>query len=229
HTEVAPARGTEMNPSGQGGVVAVDEQRIERPDAKPAFLRGRHARPTPPATSGAGRRHPRRRAAGLTLLLLVSVLMGLFIRTNHAYVTTPSMYPTIPPGSMVFIEPRASYHVGEVIEFHANGLLWVHRLIAIRPNGDFVTKGDNPESTPDVFAPPTTAKDVVGTVTFSVPFLGFPQVFAHDPAYALGWLRAELGLRGKLALLLVAICVGFFVTASRRRSPVCQADVRHLL
>ncbi|MDA8290963.1 MAG: signal peptidase I, partial [Actinomycetota bacterium] len=153
-------------------------------------------------------------------LVVVGVAAGfaLVSRANHAYITTPSMYPTIPPGAMVFISPRRSYHVGEVIEFHANGLLWVHRLIAIRPNGDFVTKGDNPQSTPDVFSPPTTGRDVVGVVTRTVPYLGFPQLFVNHPAYALGWLRAELGTRGRVAALVAAAGLALFVALGGRTS-----------
>jgi signal peptidase I len=137
--------------------------------------------------------------------------------TNHAYVSTPSMYPTIPPGSMVFIEAQHTYHVGEVIEFKGNGLFWVHRLIKIEPNGDLVTKGDNPHSKPDVFVPSTTMNDVVGTVVVSVPYLGFPELIAHDPSYGLSWLRAELGLTGKLVVLalVVGICA-LFITRKRR-------------
>jgi signal peptidase I len=141
----------------------------------------------------------------------------VFLTTSHAYISTPSMYPTIPPGSMVFIEPQRTYHVGEVIEFKGNGLLWVHRLVKIEPNGSLVTKGDNPQSTPDIFVPSRTMNDVVGSVVVSVPYLGFPELIAHDPSYGLSWLRAELGLTGKLVLLaLVAVISALLVTRKRR-------------
>jgi signal peptidase I len=164
------------------------------------------------------RRHRFVRQA-LTGLLTLVVCAGivLFLTTSHAYISTPSMYPTIPPGSMVFIEPQRTYHVGEVIEFKGNGLLWVHRLVKIEPNGNLVTKGDNPQSTPDIFVPSTTMTDVVGSVVVSVPYLGFPELIAHDPSYGLSWLRAELGLTGKLVLLaLVAVISALLVTRKRR-------------
>jgi signal peptidase I len=65
-------------------------------------------------------------------------------------VRTGSMQPTIPIGSAVVVR-RGSVRIGQVITFHVpNGSgLETHRLIAIRPDGNFVTKGDgNP--TPDV-------------------------------------------------------------------------------
>jgi len=79
---------------------------------------------------------------------------------DHVFVTTPSMYPTIPPGSLVFIQKESSYHVGDVIEFRGNGLTFMHRIIRISPNGDITTKGDNPQNAPDYFDPPITASDV---------------------------------------------------------------------
>jgi len=164
------------------------------------------------------RRHRfvRRALTGL-LTLVVCAGIVVFLTTSHAYISTPSMYPTIPPGSMVFIEPQHTYHVGEVIEFKGNGLLWIHRLVKIEPNGDLVTKGDNPQSTPDIFVPPRTMNDVVGSIVVSVPYLGFPELIAHDPSYGLSWLRAELGLTGKLVVLaLVAVICALLVTRKRR-------------
>jgi signal peptidase I len=149
--------------------------------------------------------------------LVVSAVVVIFLTTNHAYVSTPSMYPTIKPGSMVFIEKQRDYHVGEVVEFKANGLLWVHRIIRIAPNGTFTTKGDNPQSVPDVFRPQTTAKDVVGSVVLSVPFLGFPELIANSPSYGLSWLRAEFGFAGRVAAVGVVAGLGLF--AVRRRRP----------
>ncbi len=150
---------------------------------------------------------------------LVLAFLVILLTTNHAYITTPSMYPTIPPGSMVFIESQPRYHVGEVIEFRANGLLWIHRFVGVRPNGSYITKGDNPQSTPDVFVPELTASDVVGRVTTSVPYLGFPELFVHSPRYALQWFQAELGLRGRLALFAVAVGLAILLLANKRKTP----------
>ncbi|HLZ36757.1 MAG TPA: S24/S26 family peptidase [Mycobacteriales bacterium] len=142
----------------------------------------------------------RRTVTGL-LLVLAAACAALALATDHSYVTTPSMYPTITPGSMVFVSPTRHYHPGQVIKFRANGLVWVHRLVEIWPTGEFITKGDNPQNARDVFLPALTRKDVVGVVTHAPRWLGFPELIAHDPAYGLGWLRAELGPRGKITLV----------------------------
>lgn len=156
----------------------------------------------------------------LTLVLLATLIVvgGALVlsQTNHSYVYTPSMYPTIPPGSMIFVEHEPSYHVGEVIEFHANGLVWAHRLIAIKTNGDLVTKGDNPASRPDVFDPPLRMSDIIGKVVYAPKFLGFPQLFVHHPAYAWRWFVFELGVVGKVILGLV---IGLLVWFAFTRKP----------
>ena len=73
----------------------------------------------------------RKIAAGAFAAIFAAVV-AVTLFTNHSYVTTPSMYPTIPPGSEIFVSHERHYHVGQVIEFRANGLVWAHRLIAIK-------------------------------------------------------------------------------------------------
>jgi len=163
------------------------------------------------------------------LAILAIVIAGgaaLLSPTYHSYVYTPSMYPTIPPGSMIFVQHEPSYHVGEVIEFHANGLVWAHRLIAIKPNGDLVTKGDNPASRPDVFVPPLRMNDIIGKVVYAPKFLGFPQLFVHHPAYAWRWFVFELGIVGKLVVgLLLGLLVWFaFTRTTKHKSTSRTAD-----
>ena len=160
-----------------------------------------------------------RQLAYVAVVALVGFFLSIILVTNHAYITTPSMYPTIPPGSMAFIQAEPSYHVGEVIEFRANGLLWIHRLVGIRADGSYITKGDNPRSIPDVFVPEVRVTDVVGRVSTSIPYLGFPELFVHSPRYALQWLQAELGLRGRIALLIVAVGLAALLVSRSRKLP----------
>lgn len=162
------------------------------------------------------------------VMCAVGVSAWLLATTNHGYVTTPSMYPTIPPGSMVFIHKQRTYHVGEVIEFRGNGLDYVHRIIKISPNGDITTKGDNPENVPDVFVPATTVADVIGAVYAAPRWIGFPELIVHHPSYGIAWLRAELGWRGELAVVIALGVVTFLVYggASRRRAPAPRHRIK---
>ena len=156
----------------------------------------------------------RKLLGGLGAAAVIALMVAAFV-TNHSYVTTPSMYPTIPPGSEIIVSHATSYHVGEVIEFHANGLTWAHRLVKINPDGTYVTKGDNPQNAPDVFVPALTRADVVGVVTHAPRWLGFPELIAHHPSYGLSWLRAELGLAGKF-ILVGLVGVVFLLTGRHR-------------
>ncbi|MDE3207130.1 MAG: S24/S26 family peptidase [Acidobacteriota bacterium] len=152
------------------------------------------------------------------LFALVGVAAWSLAATNHAYVTTPSMYPTIPPGSMVFIRPERSYHVGQVIEFRGNGLDFVHRIVRISPAGAITTKGDNPQNVPDVFVPSTTTADVIGAVYAAPRWVGFPELIVHHPSYGIAWLRAELGRPGEAAVVIVAGLLTFLAYGGGRRS-----------
>ncbi|HEV7188774.1 MAG TPA: signal peptidase I [Blastococcus sp.] len=159
-----------------------------------------------------------RKLIGSLLLACLAAYAVISFTTNHSYVTTPSMYPTIPPGSEIFISSAKDYRVGEVIVFHANGLTWAHRLIQIKPDGSYVTKGDNPANAPDLFIPAVTKSDVVGVVTYAPKWLGFPELIAHQPGYGLSWLRAELDLRAKLVLTGI-IGLLAFASASGGKTP----------
>lgn len=170
-----------------------------------------------------------RRRARQALSLSAAVLLAIIgvvaayvtFFTNHVYITTPSMYPTLPPGSIAIVERQATYKVGDVIEFRGNGLVFLHRIIRISPSGDITTKGDNPENTPDFFDPPTTKADIIGKEVLGIPWLGFPELFAHHPSYALAWLRGELGTTGRVEVIVACIVcfLAYGVLAEDKPSP----------
>ena len=157
----------------------------------------------------------------LALAGVVAAYVSLF--TNHVYITTPSMYPTLPPGSIAIIEERPNYKVGDVIEFRGNGLVFLHRIIRISPAGDITTKGDNPGNAPDFFDPPTTKADIIGKEVLGLPWLGFPELFAHHPGYALAWFRGELGMRGRLqvivACMFCSLAYGALINGNPKNKP----------
>ncbi len=156
-------------------------------------------------------------ASSIVAVALTAAMLFVTLFTNHVFVTTPSMYPTVPPGSLVFIQKEPRYHVGDVIEFHGNGLVFMHRIVKISPAGYITTKGDNPENVPDVFDPGVTSADVIGRAVYSVKWAGFPELILRHPVYGLSWLRAELGLRGRLFVLLLSAIVAFATLGDRPR------------
>ena len=151
----------------------------------------------------------RRKVVTALTLVLIGAALAVAFGTNHSYVSTTSMTPTIPPGSMIFVAKQDSYHVGDVIEFRNNGIVWAHRVIAIKPGGELVTKGDNPQNSPDIFVRPTTSADVIGKVVAAPRWLGFPELIAHHPGYGLAWLRYELGVWGRLLVVGVVAAMSF--------------------
>lgn len=153
---------------------------------------------------------------GLLCMLAAIIVIG-GVATSHSYVTTPSMYPTIPPGSELFFSKESTYKVGDIIEFRGNGLTWAHRLIQIKADGSYVTKGDNPQNSPDVFVPAITKADVMGKVVAAPRWIGFPELILRHPSYGLAWLRAELGFPLRIAVVALAAILGFGTTVRRTK------------
>ena len=167
----------------------------------------------------------RRKVLTALTLVVIGAALAVAFGTNHSYVSTTSMTPTIPPGSMIFVAKQDSYHVGDVIEFRNNGIVWAHRVIAVKPDGEFVTKGDNPHNSPDIFIQPTTSADVIGKVVAAPRWLGFPELIAHHPSYGLAWLRYELGLWGRLLMVGVVAIMSFLFAFG---ATISQDVRRHL-
>jgi signal peptidase len=97
-------------------------------------------------------------------------------------VQTGSMTPTYRPGDLVITAPVAEELVaGDVVTFASPGGhgLTTHRLVAVRPDGGLVTKGDANE-TPDVAVLDRAA--VVGRAVAGVPHGGYVLVFFQQPS-----------------------------------------------
>jgi len=121
----------------------------------------------------------------VTVLLFVSVLVPQLALADHSYVVqTDSMSPAIGAGSVVYVsevEPD-SVDVGDVITFTTGGAAGssrvTHRVVDVQESDDsvrFRTKGDaNEEADPGTIP----SADVVGVVTFHVPYIGYVVAFA---------------------------------------------------
>ena len=117
------------------------------------------------------------------LLILASVLTPValvvtgFLPYAAYVVRTGSMFPTIPPASVVIVETD-QYQVGQVITFRRAGDRTTHRLVAVNTDGTLTTKGDA-NDTIDPFTVPRA--DVIGGVTAFVPNLGYLVVYLQNP------------------------------------------------
>lgn len=99
-------------------------------------------------------------------------------------VQSGSMEPVIRTGSLVLIKPQSNYQVGEIVTFGKDTKVDVpttHRIIdsrAVNGNLLFTTKGDANE---DKDVEEVKAKDIIGKVLFSLPFVGYLIDFAKKP------------------------------------------------
>lgn len=132
------------------------------------------------------------------LLLLVIISMVFFLVQNkmtggvpkvfghYMYVVlSGSMAPTFDTGSVVFVKPKEPEEVkaGDVITYHGvddKGTLATHRVMEVDntdpQNIQFITKGDANEVTDPS---PVSGDRLVGTLSFSIPYLGYLLSFAQ--------------------------------------------------
>lgn len=118
-----------------------------------------------------------------TVLLVGARLFGF----NVLYVTSGSMEPEYPTGSLLYVKKVDPYkiEVGQVITFMLDeDTLATHRVVEIlKDESDpsvirFVTKGDANNANDGT---PVHYKNVVGTPVFSIPYLGYVAAYIQDP------------------------------------------------
>lgn len=102
------------------------------------------------------------------------------------------MTPTIPVASAVLVNPHQAPRPSDVITFQGKGEVTTHRLLRIKRDGTLVTKGDA-NRTPDPWK--LTRANVIGTVTYHLPMLGWLLVFLKQPTGMLSLLLLPFLLR----------------------------------
>lgn len=98
-------------------------------------------------------------------------------------VKSGSMEPSIMTGAVVLIRPKTSYVVGDVITFADENasIPTTHRIVeSYTESGQtmFATKGDANEENDALHV---SASSVIGSVAFSVPYVGYVIDFARQP------------------------------------------------
>ena len=133
---------------------------------------------------------------GLLLLLIISMVFFLVqskasggppkvFGRNMYIVLSGSMAPTFDTGSVIFVSPRSPEQIqaGDVITFtgvDGSQALTTHRVVDIDKTNpqeiQFITKGDaNDVNDPS----PVSADRLVGTLSLSIPYLGYLLTFAQ--------------------------------------------------
>lgn len=118
-------------------------------------------------------------------------------------VSTPSMSPTVPVGSLVLTRPvpAGGPKIGQIIAFHPPNephTTYTHRVVKIMPGPTYSTKGDL-DASPDAWV--LTQKDILGVATHHMK--------------RIGWLVRALPYLAIGAVLLIAIAM--WAPRTRRR------------
>lgn len=124
------------------------------------------------------------------LLTLVAIAFAPLLLSWQAYVIkSASMEPSIGVGDVALARPFATdekVDVGRVYMFQDPSTdterILVHRVVELRNEGDFTTKGDA-NTTPDTT--PITAADITGRGILLVPYIGLPITWMQSGQWVL--------------------------------------------
>lgn len=152
------------------------------------------------------------RSTILTLMLIVVIVMAILLAGVRIFGFTPyailsgSMTPTYKVGDLVYVKETApeDIEVGEAITFVLDEDLTVvtHRVVdADRDEGYFITQGDANQA---VDGSPVLYKNVLGTVRFSLPKLGYISFFMSSTS------GRYIGLAVLSAIILLALIPALF-------------------
>jgi len=121
-----------------------------------------------------------------TAVVVATLLLGTFVpffEYQLRVVESGSMAPAIPVGAVTVVQPAERYQVGDVVMYQRRGTSEVvtHRIVDERSEGGvwhYNTQGDA-NNTPDAFA--VTGEEIVGSVAWHVPYLGYVLNFFRSP------------------------------------------------
>lgn len=115
------------------------------------------------------------------VLLLLSSALSIPGGVKTFVVQSGSMEPSIKTGGVVVVKSMESYSVGDVITFGPRSKTkppTTHRIIEVKADGNFVTKGD---ANDDEDMRTVSRYEVIGKVLFSIPYVGYAVAAAQKP------------------------------------------------
>ena len=86
-------------------------------------------------------------------------------------------------GDVIVVVPQDEYEVGDVVAFQSENIVVTHRIIEINEYGEFVTKGDSPENTPDT--DPLKKEYIFGKVVKVIPNMSGVIRFIKTPVVSM--------------------------------------------
>lgn len=145
----------------------------------------------------------------VSIAVLIPAVLPKVTGIQPYEITTGSMEPSIPVGSVVYVqeEDPTQMQSGDVVAYDSDGTVIVHRVEQNMPfEGRLITKGD---ANDQADLQPVPYQDVLGKVVLSLPVLG-------------GIYSALTGIVGKIymacfILAAVLLCILSSQLASRRK------------
>lgn len=128
-------------------------------------------------------------AIKILTIIIISMLTGLIFLTmapesggyKALVVTSSSMEPSVPAGSIIFIKNSGAVQKNDIITFRmgpGNKSFTTHRVVDIKEIKGismYQTKGD---AVKDLDTELVATGRVAGKMLFAIPFIGFPAAFA---------------------------------------------------
>lgn len=133
-------------------------------------------------------------------LILVPLLFYISLNFKFLIITSGSMSPAVPTGSLVVVLNKGdSYKAGDIVSFKAGNMIITHRIVEKKSNQEFVMKGDA-NLTKDFSY--VSENEIMGKVILSIPCIGYIIIF----------------LRRYLWLLCAAFLLCHFIRKRKRRN-----------
>ncbi len=138
-----------------------------------------------PAGKRKREKHMRTAERAVRFLITAIAAAGAFILLIPAWgiradaVLSGSMEPALKTGSLVFTDTKKREpEAGDIVTYRLEDIYVTHRVIG-KEDGGFVTKGDANEGSDEALVKEI---QIVGTVLFSIPLLGYAAVFIQSRA-----------------------------------------------
>ena len=119
------------------------------------------------------------------LLIIILLIVICFIAELFKYkivsIASNSMKDSISRGDAVVVEETKNIDLYDIIEFKADKIIIVHRVIGIEKHNDgtilYITKGDN-----NNIADKDKIKEdqIIGKVLFKIPYIGYPSIWLNE-------------------------------------------------
>lgn len=139
-------------------------------------------------------------------LILVPLLFYISLNYKFFIITSGSMSPAIPTGSLVVLNTDDSYKAGDIISFKAGNMIITHRIVDKKNNQEFVTKGDA-NLTKDFSY--VSEKEIMGKVILSIPYIGYIVLFIK-----------------RYSIYLLLLCAVFLLSKNVKRRTSWKSKIR---